>query len=75
MVPLKNSMICAIIQARMSSRRLPGKVLLEVNGRPLLSYMIERVRAAESIDKIIVINLMPFDIFLLEVFTNQLSKK
>ena len=30
---------------------------------------------AKTIDKIIVINLIPFDIFLLEVFTNQLSKK
>jgi len=46
-------MICAIIQARMSSSRLPGKVLLEVNGRPLLSYMLERVSAAKSIHKVI----------------------
>jgi spore coat polysaccharide biosynthesis protein SpsF len=37
----------------MSSTRLPGKVLLEVNGRPLLSYMLERVALAKSIDKIV----------------------
>ena len=30
---------------------------------------------AKTIDKIIVMNLIPCDIFLLEVFTNQLSKK
>ena len=47
-------MICAIIQARMSSSRLPGKVLLEVNGRPLLSYMLERISKASTIDRVVV---------------------
>lgn len=46
-------MICAIIQARMSSARLPGKVLLPINGRPMLSYMIERVKQARRIDKVV----------------------
>ncbi len=45
-------MICAIIQARFSSTRLPGKVLREINGRPMLSYMMERVDAAKNIDKV-----------------------
>jgi spore coat polysaccharide biosynthesis protein SpsF len=44
---------CAIIQARMSSKRLPGKVLCEINSRPLLSYVLERVAAAKRINKII----------------------
>ncbi len=47
-------MIDAIIQARMNSSRLPGKVLLNINGRPMLSYMLERVGSAKSVDKIIV---------------------
>lgn len=47
-------MIAAIIQARMTSTRLPGKVLKEVMGRPLLDYQIERLRRADNIEKIIV---------------------
>ena len=47
-------MIAAIIQARMSSTRLPGKVLLDINGRPMLSYMIERVAAAKDIDRVVI---------------------
>jgi spore coat polysaccharide biosynthesis protein SpsF len=44
----------AIIQARMTSTRLPGKVLMKVMGRPLLSYQIERLRFSKIIDKIII---------------------
>lgn len=34
----------AIVQARMSSRRLPNKALHPIAGRPMLSYLIERLR-------------------------------
>lgn len=43
----------AILQARMSSSRLPGKVLMPVAGRPLIAFMIERVRQAQAIDELI----------------------
>lgn len=43
-----------IIQARFGSSRLPGKVLLEVEGVALLEYEIKRVKQAKKIDKIVV---------------------
>lgn len=44
----------AIIQARMSSSRFPGKVLKHLNKKPLLQWMIERVRHCTLIDKIVI---------------------
>ena len=43
-----------IIQARMNSSRLPGKVLLKVNKKTLLEYLIERVKKINFINKIII---------------------
>lgn len=47
-------MIAAIIQARMGSTRLPGKILMTVEGVPLLKYQIERVRRAALVNKILI---------------------
>lgn len=46
--------VIAIIQARMTSTRLPGKVLKKIMGKPLLSYQIERLRSCRSINEIII---------------------
>lgn len=46
-------MLC-IIQTRMSSTRLPGKMLMDINGRPLLGRVIDRVKAAKEVTKLIV---------------------
>lgn len=43
-----------IVQARMTSTRLPGKVLLPVLGKPLLAYQIERLRRVRGADEIII---------------------
>jgi len=47
--------IVAIIQARMGSTRLPGKVLMDVEGKPVLQHVIERVKEVKRIDKIIIL--------------------
>jgi len=47
-------MIVAIIQARLGSTRLPGKVLMKINGKSLLGYLIERLDRCHGLDKIIV---------------------
>jgi len=46
--------IVATIEARMTSSRLPGKVLLPVAGKPMLQHLIERLRAVPSLDEIII---------------------
>lgn len=43
----------AIIQARMSSSRLPGKVLLDIAGKPMLQHVIERTRRARRLDSVL----------------------
>jgi len=47
-------MIVAIIQARMGSTRLPGKVLKEVCNRPLLYHVVSRLRHSRKIDRLVV---------------------
>lgn len=47
-------MILAILQARVSSSRLPGKVLLPLLGQPMLARQLERVRRARLIDTLLV---------------------
>jgi spore coat polysaccharide biosynthesis protein SpsF len=44
----------AIIQARMQSTRLPGKVLKTLGGRTVLSHVVNRVQAARHIDDVVV---------------------
>jgi glutamate-1-semialdehyde 2,1-aminomutase/spore coat polysaccharide biosynthesis protein SpsF len=46
--------VVAILQARLGSTRLPGKVLAEIAGRPMLWHVVNRVRATRSVDKVIV---------------------
>ena len=44
----------AIIQARMSSSRLPGKVLKLLAGKPMIWHIVQRARACQQIDEVVV---------------------
>ncbi len=44
----------AIIQARMGSNRLPGKVMMPLGRRSVLAYLIERISSARNLDSIVV---------------------
>jgi len=45
--------IVATIEARMTSTRLPGKVLLEADGKPMLKHLVDRLRQVKSIQVIV----------------------
>lgn len=46
--------IVAIVEARMTSSRLPGKVLLEVLDVPMLGRLIDRLKQVSQIDEIVI---------------------
>lgn len=46
--------ITAIIQARLGSTRLPGKTLVEVNGRSLLGHLVRRLAVSKCVDEIVI---------------------
>ncbi len=50
----QRKLVFAIIPARYSSVRLPGKLLLPVAGKPLILHTLERTRAARRVDHVIV---------------------
>lgn len=47
-------MILAIVQARMGSTRLPGKVLKEIDGQSLISLLLARLSQSRCVDRIVV---------------------
>ena len=46
--------IVAIIQARMDSTRLPGKVMKEISGKPMIWHIFNRLRYAKLVDQIVI---------------------
>ena len=50
----KDKKVVAIIQARMTSSRLPGKVLKEIAGYPMIHHVIQRVGLSKMIDEVVV---------------------
>ena len=46
--------VVSIVAARMSSSRLPGKVLMTIGGKAMLEWVLERVRLDNTVDDIVV---------------------
>lgn len=54
MKPSAEIAVLAVLQARVSSSRLPRKVLKPILGRPMLQHQLDRVRRARSLDALVV---------------------
>ena len=53
--PQRMGRVVAGIQARMSSSRLPGKMLADVGGKPLFYRVVERLRACRNVDEVVIL--------------------
>ena len=47
-------MIAAVVQARMGSRRLPGKTLADIGGRPMLGRLVDRARLIPGVEQVVI---------------------
>ena len=68
-------MITAVIQARMGSSRLKGKVMMEILDNPLIYYVIKRAYSAENIDEVIVATTNKKEDDTIEEFCNNMNIK
>lgn len=51
----RRGQVLAAVQARMSSTRLPGKVLADIDGTSALDLLLERLSRAQEVDRIVVV--------------------
>lgn len=64
--------IVAIIQARVGSTRLPGKVLEDIAGQPMLAHVVDRTRRAKTLDETgVATTTQPDDNAIVRVCQNQ----
>ena len=46
--------IGVIVQARMGSKRLPGKIMKEIINKPMIEYLLNRISNSKTINEIVV---------------------
>lgn len=54
MTELTSPRVVAVIQARVGSTRLPGKVLRDLAGAPVLGWVVRAAKAAQGIDQVVI---------------------
>ena len=52
---MKTKKIYALIQARLNSTRLPGKVLKKINGKESIIFMVDRLNKCKNIEDTIIL--------------------
>ncbi len=65
--------IIATIEARMTSSRLPGKVLLPAAGKPMLEHLVNRLRAVPSLHGIVLATTVNSTDDELEIFAKRIG--
>lgn len=72
MQPDKRKKITAVLQGRMGSTRLPGKVMLPLQGKPMIQCVFDRLSRCKYIDNIIIAtSLLSEDDVIADHFTSQ----
>lgn len=65
-------MVLALVQARMSSSRLPGKVLADLDGEPMIVRQLARIAQAETVERTVVVTSVdPSDDVLVEALSSR----
>lgn len=63
--------VVAIVQGRMASTRLPGKILADLNGQPVLAWVVRRAQRAAGIDQVVVATSVSTDDDVVEAFCKE----
>ena len=51
---INSTKVVAVVQARMGASRLPGKVLLDIGGEPMLDRVVMRTKRSQIVDQVVV---------------------
>jgi len=70
-----NDLVLVILQARMSSSRLPGKVLSLINNKPMIYWQIKRISQSKLVDKIVVATSNEKSDDILEDYLNSINQE
>ena len=68
-----NRRVVAVIQARMGSTRLPGKVLKKIGGKPVLGILVSRLKNSKQLDEIVIATTTQSDDDSIEVLSKELG--